>query len=907
MLEKSEKYSARFAAIDANSLMHRAYHAFPSTLSTSKGVQTNAVYGFTSMLLSVLDNLDPKYLVCAFDLKAPTFRHDEYEDYKANRKPPDESLIKQFPMAKEILEAFNIPVLQKEGYEADDILGTLSEYAKNGKWSSKNLEMIIVTGDRDLLQLVGDDTKVWLPKGSFKNMKLYDVADVEEYFGFGPEYIVDYKGLKGDSSDNIPGVKGIGKKTATRLIKEFGHVEDIYRDLDKVSECPNLSERVRNLLEEGEEEVDISMRLAEIITKVDVKVSLQDCLLKDFDKKEIVSKFQEFEFRSLMKRLPDSLEEDNGDQMDIFNDNGQSDDCGKLENLDLSEFKSGELGIVYTEDGTVMIGSNDKSEKGYYWGKINFSEEGGLGDKVLELIISGKYERLVFYGWEAFCRDIFQKDLGDGKIKDLITVSREKLFDISLTAYYLSTGRRDYSIKELLFTEAGEVISKNFRNKNSTNSVVKGLFKAADSLKEKLQERLKTIGKVGDKFKYPIDNPVFDVDQSLALASAAMHVNGIGIDIDSLKTKSRDLEKEITEVENNIYEYVGHEFNVSSSQQLSEVLFEELNLTKHKKTKTGYSTDASVLKKLKDEHPCIDEVIKYRELTKLKSTYVDPLIDYAEESRDGRIHSTFLQTSTTTARLSSRDPNLQNIPVRTGLGREIKQMFTAESGKVLVSCDYSQIELRILAHFSKDPTMLEDFKRGADFHSATAARLFDKGEDDISKSDRNVAKTINFGVIYGLSPYGLSESLGIDKSEASEFIESYFEKYPGVKEFLDDIIDETRERGYVESILGRRRFLKGIRSNNNIARSAAEREAVNMPMQSTASEIMRVAMNNIYDWIITTKKDIKLLLQIHDEFVLECNKSDSDFVVEELQDIMENVCELDVPLSTEFVVGKSLK
>ncbi|MBN2100969.1 DNA polymerase I [Candidatus Dojkabacteria bacterium] len=920
MPSKVKPHPKRFVAIDSNSLIHRAFHAFPAQLATSNGVQVNAVYGFTLMLMRVLEELKPKYLVCAFDLGKPTFRHEEFSGYKAQRKPPDKTLIAQIPMVKEVLKAFNVPILEVEGYEADDILGTLAELTDRGKWKSQGLEQVIVTGDKDLLQMVDMNTRVWLPRGSFKNTVMFDRDEVKKLLGFEPEFIPDFKALVGDSSDNIPGVKGVGKKTATELVKKYGHIEDIYKNLE------SLTERQKKLLSEGKEQAKMSKHLAVIVSNLDLDLDLEDCLLRDFDYSLVVKKFQEFEFRSLLKRIPESIRGDEGGvQMGMFgsgveeaNTNGvKASDPIKNVVLSITEpamSEMSELGkqakraafAFLADSAACMVGVDDGKNIKYFFGKD--SGDGEVLKKTWDFLRGLDCEASA-YGWEDYCQLLFSViDLDRKEKKGIFDFSKEKILDIGLISYYLSTGQRDYSIRSLAFSEASVVLpDQDLGSEDYCASCLDAIWATQESLRKKLGEQLETIRLIRDPLGKPVGlECIRKYDTPLTVVLAEMSKVGILIDSHMLETKKKDLDSEISKAEKEIYDSVGHEFNISSTRQLGDVLFEELGLPVQKKTKTGYSTDVSVLEKLKDLHPCVKSVLKYREMVKLNSTYVEPLLKYSRESSDGRIHSTFKQTVTTTGRLSSQDPNLQNIPTRTDLGKEIKGMFIAPKGKTLISADYSQIELRILAHFSKDKLMMEDFESGKDFHSSTAARILGKDEKDVDIDDRRLAKTINFGVLYGLSPFGLSEQLGIGREDASTYINEYFEKYVGVKDFMEGIVSFVRKNGYVETLLGRRRYIPGVKSGNRIVREASEREAINLPMQGTAADIMRIAMVEINRWLFENEINASLLLQIHDELVFESSAGDAGKVVDAVKEIMCNVVDLSVPLEIEIGKGKSL-
>lgn len=918
MAEKVELHPKRFVAIDANSLMHRAFHAFPDSLVTSKGVQVNAVYGFTAMLLRILGDLKPKYLVCAFDLPKPTFRHKEYAGYKAHRKPTDDTLVQQFPMVKDVLSSFNIPFFEVEGYEADDILGTLAYWSDHGKWESQGLEQVIVTGDKDLLQMVDKNTKVWLPRGSFKNVVMFDKKGVENLFGFGPEFVVDFKSLTGDNSDNIPGVKGVGKKTATDLIQRFGHLEDIYKNLDTVTP------RQKTLLVEGKESAFLSQKLARIVFDLDLEIELESCLMKDFDYDQVLRKFQEFEFRSLIKKIPESISggnrvqigmfesqsaEKNKDEMSAAADPYTADDVDDLKSIEIpgKGTKLKKIGLCFLGDNnSCMVACDDGKTVRYYFAD-DLSQESGF-DQLMKILV-GSDCPVITYGWEGFCRCIYQLNIEKKEELYLIEMARIRVFDISLAAYYLTTGLREYSLKDLAFTHASAVLPDlDIVGKSYCKVFMDALFVTGKVLQEKVSDHYDSLRFMNvDRGKYVVQKSLCEVDFPLALSSAEMTKNGITVDVKKLRKKRAVLDSEIGDLRKKVFKAVGHEFNLDSPKQLSDVLFNELGLPPQKKTKTGFSTNESVLHKLTGLHPCIESILLYREITKINNTYVRPLLDIAGGSDDNRIHSTFIQIGTSTGRLSSRNPNLQNIPTRSDLGKEIKGMFVVPDGKTLISADYSQIELRVMAHLSKDRLMLEDFAVGKDFHSATAVRILGKkNAESVSKDERRIAKTINFGVLYGISPFGLSEQLDISREEAAEYINEYFEKYCGVKEYLDETISFVREHGYLETILGRRRYIHGVRSSNRIVRQAAEREAINMPVQGSAADIMRIAMNEVYWWTVESGSNAMLLLQIHDELVLESDNAAAEDVAKEIKKIMESVVKLDIPLDVDVRCGESL-
>lgn len=912
-----------FVAIDSNSLIHRAFHAFPPNLVTTSGVQVNAVFGFTSMLLRVLETLDPAYLVCAFDMKAPTFRHAEFSDYKATRKPTDHTLIEQFPLVKEVLAAFNVPIVEREGYEADDILGTFAADVCEGKWANDRLELLIVTGDRDLLQVVNDRVHVWLPHGSFKNMKMYDEKEVVEYFGFMPDKVPDYKGLVGDASDNIPGVKGIGDKTAKTLIRTYGTLDGIYGHIDEIPQ------RQQTLLKESEEVAALSRKLATIDKTIDHGVKLQGCLMRDFRTEDVITVFQKFEFRSLMGKIPKSINgndtiqmgmfqgqpvdesrktQGQGTKMEVISPEGNDSKMEHTEVADIgaiSGLKSAtSAAIVFFDKGPLMVSITSGEGTTCYYAD---QSDARLSLEAIMTILESISCEIVTYGWQELCVAAVKEFDSTSVQKKLLDVAQSRVYDCILAAYQLSSGQRDYSFKGLSFAYSGVILPEDtFPGREYT----KPCLNVVVAIKEKIYGELDTrSGTIGEKMyiaKRPIDRGDWkQIDTPLSVGLADMSCRGVAIQPDILKKKQKQLLLGIEELEQKIYESIGHEFNVGSSRQLADVLFNELRLPVQKKRKTGPSTDESVLQKLVDMHPCIRDVLAYRERVKMENTYLRPLLEYSEKARDGRIHSTFSQIGTTSGRLTSSEPNLQNIPIRSELGKEIRDMFIAPKGKVLVSADYSQIDLRVMAHFSLDPLMVEDFERGADFHVMTAVRLLGKEEKNVGEEDRRIAKTINFGVLYGLSAFGLSETLGIGRDEAATYIESYFEKYAGIKNYIDSTLARARDDKYVETITGRRRYISSLGSQNFQIRSAAEREAVNHPIQGTSADIMRIAMNDLYRYILSEKR-VALVLQIHDEFLLECSEDVYEKVGKKVKNIMESAVTMMVPLVGNVEYGTSL-
>lgn len=1233
-----------FVAIDGNAIVHRAYHAYPQSLVTSQGLQVNAVFGFTVMLLEVLKKYDPHYIFCAFDTKKPTFRHTQFSDYKANRRPMDEGLSEQFPLVEEVVRALNIPIIKKEGFEADDVLGTVSKYVSAGKWSSDTIKMLLVSGDRDLLQLVNDKVNVCLPQGSFRTIKAFNRSEVFEKYQMYPEQIVEYKAIVGDASDNIPGVKGIGDKSAIELLMKYQNLEGIYKNIDEIKP------RYKMLLTEGIEQAELSRDLATIKTDVNLSLKLEDCQTRDFRRSDVVEVFNKFEFRSLIEKIPQSNEKvvDDGIQYDLFGaqlrgsnskekvaikgksaiDGGEkgSDTQGILvgnnstesqnlsqkidqgvfpansSNLDehiitydqivqrqitdriefadqghkqdrdqdkdqalgqsikgidaqgmkiISEhstnpsvvinvsendnkqsisitssslrsklFKANEqyatqsdnynkaskiiLGFFNTEE---YVGDAMGSERLiklrfiYPQGYINVdrSRLGGVGEnlgttdqihdlengiqlsskskinsqlvnslqKEREQSVEGfevdvvmhdpkyvvdsficftqslKIGRETFtYNWEEYISYILNifYSVGYGNIslgykKQLvknISIVKDKvnhIFDIKLFAHLISSGKRDYSLSALVFDYLGGVFPKKVGENVDLNLIleiadkIKGdlhqlkiadlIAKRSDSASNKLSSLYPDckIGNADDNGKldqsYQTDkskksgNPdqfkqddqsyelervntsllhdqsdksdqagelrqskqnnqlicksnessqsidqttdqTIELEQSkkseqlnntqsqncvektallienrISCILAEMENRGLCVDPEKLEKLQKDLVDRINMIEQEVYYYVGHEFNINSPKQLSEVLFTHLNINTgaiigKKKGKTGLSTREEILLELQDAHPIISRILEYRELNKMLTTYVDVLIKKSHESftrtkSEYVVNTDFKQIGTSSGRFSSVNPNLQNIPVKGDWSKRIREVFVPRKSYKYVSIDYSQIEFRVMADVSGDRALKDIFINRQDIHRATASKIFDKPEDMISNEERGRGKTLNFAVLYGLTPFGLSKQLKISQAEAGKYISDYFKKYSGVAEYIDKSTKEALVSGYVQSMFGRRRYIFGLDSKNRNIKSAAIREAINMPIQGSASDLMKIAMIAIDDLIIKKYAGkVFLLLQIHDEIILEVSEDIlADFEKEAIK-VMTEIVQLEVPLEVHFSSGDNM-
>lgn len=886
----------KFVIIDGNAIIHRAYHAIPP-LTSKDGKLVNAVYGFTSMLLKVLADLKPDYIAVSFDVSGPTFRDDLYTEYKAKRVKADQDLYDQIPLVYEVVEAFGIPIFIKQGYEADDVIGTVvTQVQKHTTKSKEPITSIIVTGDKDLLQLVNENkTEVYLLKKGLSEFELYNEAKVNEVFGFGPDCLIDYKALRGDTSDNIPGVKGIGEKTASDLIQTFGSLDEIYKQVKK--ENHTIKAAVAKKLIDDEDGARMSKILATIETNVpDLNCNVEDATVKPFDEEKLRELFHRFEFVSLLKRLPNTKTEttvapkkktkaasavkritfETMDALVKLLEKHDSFFCKAI--LDQGDiFSTPPRGLVFVVDGhSFYLEFGDK--------KIDIL-------KTLAPIFASEKKEMVGHDLKQLYKVI---QLHGVEIKN-------ELFDIMVGSYVINASSRAHDLRSIILRELGTDIGDT--TGESTLFGVDPSLIAQEGMhcleiKETQKKALEETENLG-LFR--------SIEMKLIPVLGRMELYGIAVDVEMLRGLSAKADKTIEKLTKEIWELAGVEFNIASSIQLRDVLFDTLKLPTQgiKKGKTGYSTASPELEKLRELHPIIDLIEEYREVAKLQNTYTDVLPELVNKTTH-RIHSSFNQTVAATGRLSSSDPNLQNIPTRTELGREIRCAFISEKGFSLISADYSQIELRIVASLAKDDTMLAIFESGKDIHTATAAAMNNVSEDKVTKDMRNAAKGINFGVLYGMGAYGLSWRTKIPQWQAKEFIEMYFEKFSAVKKYLDTTLEFAKKEGYVETLFGRRRYIPELLSDNYQLRSAGERMAINMPVQGTAADLMKMAMIAVHDEIQKTKawKDkVRLLLQVHDELVLEVEKGLEDEVTEMLEDAMKNVAQLRVPIDVNVNIG----
>ena len=885
-LPTDSKESKIFLAIDANAIIHRAFHAYPPTLQTEDGLQTNAVYGFTTMLLSALETFHPEYVMCAMDTSEPTFRHEMYPDYKGTRPPTDQSLIDQMPMVEEVLNSFNIPIIKKPGYEADDILGTLSKYTSTGKWQDEDMDMYILSGDKDLLQLVKDDVYVCLPNGSFKNIVVYDSKKVKEKYRYLPEQVVDYKAMVGDSSDNIPGIKGVGDKTATTLLEKYETLDEIYKHVDE------LSTRQKNLFTESIEQAEFSRKLAQIDTEMSLDIHLEGCTLEDFDRNKLIYTFKRYNFKSLLSKLDElfgkaGVHFNNGTQLDMFNSGDSVEySWSEYENIKEEIKESDKLYIAYISKQEsfdsqpfLIVGTENNNYllREYIWIKDLDSDT-------------------VFYNWEEYVSDT-----------QLFWYDTSKLFDISLFEHLIKSEKRGFALKDLSFDYSNYVLSEKIsphdylKIREVMESTYEKQIETANNL-ELYDYTKKSIKQyLGVKNSFLI-NVLKQIEEPISCILAKIEDRGIKLNKERLQKLKEEVDEKIGELEKSIYDSVGHEFNINSPKQLSDILFNELQLPKSRKL----STKESVLIGMKGMHPIIGDLLKYREVSKISSTYVDPLLQILNESKDDSVHTDFKQTGTSSGRFSSINPNMQNIPVSGEWASKVRNCFVAREGFKLIAIDYSQMELRIMADISQDKTLTQDFLEGKDIHTATAARILSKELNEVTKKDRSLGKTINFGMIFGQTGYGLARLLGIEVEESSRYINEYFGIYSGVEEYMQKTEKEAREKGYVQTMFGTTRNVTGLRSKNQRMSAAAGREAINMPIQGTEADIMKFVMIKLQEFIDGKYQDKAfMLLQIHDEILFEVEESVIDKFMKEAEKIMINTVKLDVPLKTHVTAGDS--
>jgi DNA polymerase-1 len=978
----------RLMLLDSNGLIYRGYHALPP-LTTSRGELVNAVFGFCSILLRGIQDVRPDYVAACFDLPGPTFRHEQFAAYKATRTPMPDDLRSQFPKVREVVAALRIPVYEMSGYEADDVIGTITRDLD----SRGGIDTTVVTGDLDMLQIVSDHTRLMTTRQGVDSTIYYDPAKIWERFELRPDQMIDYKALKGDATDNIPGIPGVGEKTAAKLVGQFGSLEGIYERLAEVK-----PDKLRDKLAEAREQVFQSRELSRIVRDLPVTIDLEAAHLADYDRAEVVRLFREFEFRTLIDRLPPLEGESAVEAAETLKTVAGSVPAARVAGQGGGE--PGRAGSwTRREPGNAgsrgpgrpgaparsLIGEGEGLQLTMDFSSAGFAAEGkeprgptdqvgvaasadlqparrpssgkpvdlaaALRSAVADPLLMERFEATDeavadAAAWLALRREVGAALLmsdprpmrglpqalalagADGRVlvaeshdavgrlgealvasgarivghdtKQLVVANRAGgsevplpvAFDTQIAAYLLNASLRSQAIADV----AHERLDVTLPPASDAPAAIRiGLEAlAAMAVREPLEKALAESG---------LDRLFRDIELPLIPVLADMEANGVAIDSEALAALDREFGSEMARLESEIFTDVGHDFNLGSPKQLEQILFYELNLPKGKRTKTGYSTDASVLEELKPAHPMIGKLLEWRLYSKLRSTYIEALPVLVSE-RDGRLHTTFHQAVAATGRLSSSDPNLQNIPIRSDLGRRIRRAFVAGSPDVtLLAADYSQIELRIIAHVSGDEHLRDAFARGADIHRETAARVLHKAPEDVSHDERSMAKMVNFGLAYGMSDFGLSSRAGISRAEAKEFIDNYFATYSGISYYMLHIKERAREQGWVATLLGRRRFIPELRMSNPSLRGAGERMAINMPIQGTAADIVKIAMIRLPGRLTDAGLRARMLLQVHDELVLEVPRAEVEATAPIVRDVMENALKLDVPLTVDVKVG----
>ena len=855
--------------LDSNSILNRAFYGV-RYLSAKDGTPTNAIYGFLNILLKLIKEQEPDYICAAFDVKAPTFRHKQYEGYKAQRKPMPEGLAAQMPLAKDVLRAMGVTILEKEGYEADDIIGTVARLCEESE-----ISCFIATGDKDDLQLASDKTKVILTvtKSGYNETIIYDDKAVKEKYHVTPTEFIDVKALMGDPSDNIPGVKGVGEKTAMSLIEKHHSIEYIYENIDGIG----LKGAMLQKMKDGREMAFMSKELATINRNTPIEFNAEECVFDGFENNgELYEILKRLELNSIIKKLDLSGGDNVKESEDIFKD---------------FSYQVGDKNMISGDKVTVVLDFDGDNISSAAVGAGNNAVVLNEQDDIKELLEDDSIAKVMFDVKEAIVKL-------NGRI-DIKNISD----DTAIAAYLVDPAKNEYTIEKLASEYFGTVIEKPEVKQLSLLDDVETdrseyLAKCAVALGV-LNER------IGDKIKENGQEKLYnEVELPLVTVLAHLEINGFLVDDNQLKKFADKLGEKIDALTTEIYMLAGEEFNINSPKQLGVILFEKLELKPVKKTKTGYATNADVLEKLRDKHPIVNFIMEYRQLAKLKSTYCDGLTAVVNPNTH-RIHSVFTQTVTVTGRLSSTEPNLQNIPTRTELGREIRKMFVAKDGYVLVDADYSQIELRVLAHIANDETMINAFRNNEDIHAVTASQVLGIPLEDVTKEQRSSAKAVNFGIVYGIGEFSLAQDLHISVKEAKAYIESYLEKYHGVRNYMESIKEQAKKDGYVKTMLNRIRYIPELKSPNYNIRQFGERVALNTPIQGTAADIIKLAMVRVDNRLINEGLKSKLILQVHDELIVEAHKDEVDKVKQILSEEMQNAMKLNVPLKVDMSTGHS--
>ncbi len=897
----------KLVVIDGNSILNRAFYGIMSSkmLQTADGTYTNAVYGFLAIMFKLFEDVKPDYIAVAFDMKHPTKRHEMYKEYKATRKGMPDELAVQLPIIKDVLNAMNIKVIEKEGYEADDILGTLAKTAEK-----EGLTAILLTGDRDSFQLASDKTTIRIPrtKGGKTETENFDKNKIIEVYGVKPKQLIEVKGLMGDSSDNIPGVPGVGEKTALNLIKEYETIDNIYNKLEK--DEPVAKGKLKENLTNNKDLAILSRELGRIDVNAPINKDLSEYKVKEWDKEKVLEIFKKLRFNRYIERfnlLNDLKSESKTEDVKSLFEHELLEDDSKIENL-INKINDEKILYYYfekteTNDTTLIIKKIIKY--------INIYEK--TENKVYTMDFDNIKFKTVFEN-----KDILKCGY---RIKEDYIVLKQNginpqnmMYDAKIATYILNSTSNLYSLEDIskqylnlditLYSEPEEknIQTSLFDNSNNSDesekksNYINAMYAyIIGKSREIILEELSKIDAL-DLFN--------NIEMPIAEILAEMQLEGMCIDEKELIKYGENLKEHIEELRIDIYNLAGEEFNINSTKQLANILFEKLNLTPSKKTKSGYSTDVEALEKIKNSHPIIEKILEYRQLMKLNSTYVEGMIPFINE-KTGRIHTFFHQTVTATGRLSSTDPNLQNIPTRTELGKKLRKVFKAGSGKVFLDADYSQVELRVLAHMANDETMINAFNSGADIHTISASQVFKVPIEEVSKQLRSRAKAVNFGIVYGISEFGLAEQIDIKRKEAKQYIEQYLETYHGIRDYMKNIVEEAKRKGYVETLFKRRRYIPELNSKNYMVRKFGDRAAMNTPIQGTAADIMKIAMIKVYNELKNRNLKSKIVLQIHDELIIETVLEEKDEVRNLLKECMESSAKLSVPLNVDVEEGKN--
>ena len=866
--------------IDGNSILNRAYYGI-RPLTAPDGTPTNAVYGFLNILFKYIDEEKPDMLCVAFDVKEKTFRHKMYTEYKAQRKPAPEDFLAQIPVIKEVLSAMNCLCLELPGYEADDIIGTISRLCDERK-----TECRILTGDKDDLQLASDNTviKLVITRMGQTSTTDYGEAEFVEKYGIEPNAFIDVKALMGDTSDNIPGVKGIGEKTAMSLIQNYKSIENIYADTDALDVTPS----VRKKLEEGKEDAFMSYRLATIDRNVPIDFNFDDALIKEYNNAELLKLFKRLNFNSFIKKL--DIKAADAETTDVIEGKGKLASVEDVLNIKNTVSYIANNGYLYVKEFTSDTAIYAKADK---QSMIKFFAD----DKIKKIGFNIKEDIISLSG--------FGIDTADTDFNGIE-------FDIMLAAYILDPSHSDYTLESLCLKYLGKAIGGNSNENNDTQISMLGVLNEdSNDEKKEILNRLFAIeelyGKMAALLKENGQESLYkDIELPLTAVLADLQIRGMYIDKNALKGFGEMLSSRILLIRDEIYSLAGEEFNINSPKQLGVILFEKLGLPFGKKNKSGsYSTNVDVMEKLRGKHPIAEKILEYRQLAKLQSTYVTGLSSVVNE-RTGRIHSKFNQMVTSTGRISSTEPNMQNIPVRTELGREIRKMFIAENEDwVLIDADYSQIELRVLAHIADDTSMKEAFLSGEDIHAQTASNVFGVPLSEVTPQMRSRAKAVNFGIVYGIGAFSLAQDIGTTRKEAQEYIDGYLAHYDKVAEYMKQTVENAKQNGYITTVSGRRRYLPELSASSHIMRAFGERVAMNAPIQGSAADIIKIAMVNVYKRLKENNLKARLVLQVHDELIVEAPKDEVEIASKILKEEMENAYPLSVPLSVDMNVGKS--